>query len=734
MTQPEPQLATTVLHSALEFLLAGVNVVPVRHDGTKAPAGQWKQAQDTMTTADELVTWASNAQGFGIITGKVSGNLEMLELEGRAVAAGILEEARQLAHDADIGDIWDKLQCTYIEMTPSGGIHWLYRVETDVPSNTKIAQRPGVDDRPECWIETRGEGGFVIVAPSGGTVHPTGKPWVRLQGKTPADIVTLTERERQELHDLFRLFDRMPIQEEITRTVSTRIDDGNLSPGDDYNLKTTWDELLIPQGWRKIRQMSTGETHWCRPGKDVGISASTGRNSADNLFVWSTSTEFEQEKPYSKWAVYTLWNFGSVSEEAFRASTKALRGQGYGSISVVPDYALKPFQAPTAVNPETGEILEEGEGEQYLQSRGEELLLAAEIQQQRIRKLAREHLNNLEALKLYEPPTYIDNLTAELQLPDEDPTWTIDGLWPTGGNVLLTAAYKSGKTTLVNNVIKALCDNQYLFSNYEALSHEGRITFFNYEVDERTMRRWIADAGITNTNKVTMVHLRGKRLPLTIPTVEDYIVDLLKANNTQTWIVDPFARAFSGCGDENSNSDVGVFLETLDVIKERAGIENLILVAHTGRNAEEGNQRARGATRLDDWADVRWMLNKNDHGDRFFSASGRDVEEPEFMLLWDENTRRMAKDTNEKRVNKSQRTKELKEKEVLEYIRENPKCLSSDIQTHVKGEPADIRAAIKELKTHGLIIVEEIGRVKMHYTLDSMRKALEEQVKIGGLQ
>ena len=707
MNIPDPQPTTSPLHAALEFLLAGVNVVPVREDGSKAPAGSWKQAQTTMTTPEQLVTWATNAQGFGIITGKVSGNLEMLELEGRAVAAGILDEARELAHKADIGDIWDKLQSTYIEMTPSGGIHWLYRIDGEVPGNTKLAQRPGANDNPECWIETRGEGGFVIVAPSGGTVHPSGKPWVRLEGKTPADIVTFTEDERAELHLLFMLFDEMPVQEEIVRSITTKIPDGNLSPGDDYNARTSWDELLIPAGWKKIMTMRSGETQWTRPGKDYGISATTGRTESDNLYVFSTSTQFEQEKPYSKWAVYTLFNFGSLSEDAFKQSTKALRGQGYGSIAVVPDYSLPAFQMPTNVDPDTGEVLEEGG-----QNRGEELMLAAEIQQQRIRQMAREHLKNEQAAKLYTPPTYTTNLAQELELPDVDTTWLINELFPTGSNILLAAAYKSGKTTLVNNFIKALADQKAFLGKFDIDQHQGRIVVFNYEVDERTYRRWLRDAGITNLELITLVHLRGRRMPLTVQHIEDQMVDILQELNCQTWIVDPFARAFSGSGDENSNSEVGVFLETLDVIKERAGVDNLLLTTHTGRAQENGIERARGATRLDDWADVRWLLNKNRDGARFLSASGRDVEMEERLLNWNPTTREV---TCGEAIGRSKHTAQVLEDAIVDFIRHNPGCSAGAIKAACENNRAEFLAARKAVDMSGRILIVGEGNMKKFY-------------------
>ena len=131
---------------------------------------------------------------------------------------------------------------------------------------------------------------------------------------------------------------------------------------------------------------------------------------------------------------------------------------------------------------------------------------------------------------------------------------------------------------------------------------------------------------IQNPDRVSVLNLRGFRLPITAPSVEDWIVRWLEEREVTAWVVDPFARAAVGT-DENSNTEVGVWLDTLDVIKERAGVRDLILPTHTGRAEQEaGQERARGATRLDDWADVRWLLTKDEQGDRFFRATGRDVE------------------------------------------------------------------------------------------------------------
>ena len=63
-------------------------------------------------------------------------------------------------------------------------------------------------------IETRGEGGFIIVAPSGGPVHPSGRPYVLRSGGFDT-IATITPEERSDLFALARSFDQMPRREVV---------------------------------------------------------------------------------------------------------------------------------------------------------------------------------------------------------------------------------------------------------------------------------------------------------------------------------------------------------------------------------------------------------------------------------------------------------------------------------------------------------------------------------------
>lgn len=269
--------------------------------------------------------------------------------------------------------------------------------------------------------------------------------------------------------------------------------------------------------------------------------------------------------------------------------------------------------------------------------------LHAETERLRIRRAADRALREEEAAATWREPPWRPTLTAELAIPDQPIAYTVEDALPSGGNVLLTAQFKAGKTTLVNELARCLADEDKFLGRF-ATHTEGRIALWNYEVDPRQYRRWLREAGFTHTDRVTILNLRGYRMPVKHTRIEDWIVQWLATHDTAVWVLDPFARAFVGSGtSENDNTEVGTFLDTLDVIKERAGIGELVLPTHTGRaEMERGTERARGATRLDDWADVRWLLTRDETGARYFRATGRDVEIPEGRLDYEPDTRRLT--------------------------------------------------------------------------------------------
>jgi hypothetical protein len=204
---------------------------------------------------------------------------------------------------------------------------------------------------------------------------------------------------------------------------------------------------------------------------------------------------------------------------------------------------------------------------------------------------------------------------------------------------------------------------------------------------------------------------------MTSDYVQEIVIKQLKDFDAQTWIVDPLARAFVGSGDENSNSDMGLFLDTLDVIKYEANVENLIVAAHTGRALEHGIERARGASRFDDWADVRWILTKNDEGQRFLKAHGRDVDMEQHLLTYEAHSRQLGVD---KAIRQTDATIEGIMEQIVKVVAEHPGLTTGQVKEKVSGGTDYINKAYNYTVGQGKIIAKQVGNstTKIHYSPD----------------
>lgn len=317
-----------LLEVALRAHQAGLCVLPPREDGTKAPdAVEWASRRRSRSTEDEIREWYANGRtGLGIVCGAVSGGLELFEFDCRET----WEEFQRLAEDAGLSGLLARIADGYLENTPSGGVHLFYFCDT--PSTTKLARRlkraaemQEPSDRIKTLIECKGEGGYAITAPSYGGVHPSGGPYHLVRGGFET-IVRLTADERAALHDLARSFDEV---RRDAATTSQRLDtcpSGRVRAGDDYNRGTTWEDVLELHGWKKVSERRD-VTYWRRPGKPVGVSATTNYAGSDLLWVFSSSTPFETERSYDRFGAYAVLEHGGDLSSAARA----LAELGYGS-------------------------------------------------------------------------------------------------------------------------------------------------------------------------------------------------------------------------------------------------------------------------------------------------------------------------------------------------------------------------------------------------------------------
>jgi len=113
------------------------------------------------------------------------------------------------------------------------------------------------------------------------------------------------------------------------KLIETKVVDGpdSYRPGDDYNSRGSWHELLESANWSYFFQKDNYE-FWSRPGKRESISGVVFMD-ANIFYVFSSAPEvlpFEPSKAYKLFAAYTLINHGGD----FTVAAGKLKSEGYG--------------------------------------------------------------------------------------------------------------------------------------------------------------------------------------------------------------------------------------------------------------------------------------------------------------------------------------------------------------------------------------------------------------------
>lgn len=316
---------------------AGVSTVPIRADGSKAPTTAWVDYRHRLPTADELRAQHGNGCGVAVIGGQISGNLEVIDFDAPALVAPWKEMVE--------GQAPGLLRRLVATETPSGGRHIFYRHRGEPEGNRKLAQELRPDDegrdRPYTLIETRGEGGYAIVPPSPAACHPSGRAYRLLHGDL-THLPVIDAEERAILLAAARALTRYiqpPTPAPVAAPVPTQSGAGT-RPGDAFNTESDWPALLEPAGWRRVYARHD-VTAWRRPGKERGISATTGYGGTHLLYVFSSNAApFQPDTTYSPFEAYALLHHRGDR----RAAARSLADKGYGTPRPVNVVDIAPAQ------------------------------------------------------------------------------------------------------------------------------------------------------------------------------------------------------------------------------------------------------------------------------------------------------------------------------------------------------------------------------------------------------
>jgi uncharacterized protein (DUF927 family) len=332
----------SLIEVALAYRAAGRSVLPIA-PGSKAPGtlhpttGEvkriaWKRYTSQRPPEEQLHSWFSTSalMGIGIACGPVSGfqrddvtyGLEVLDVDD----AAILDQFVEAATWQGLGALLARL---LHQRTPSTAGHFGYLCQ-EWAGNTKLAQRhDGVDEHGHpvvvTLIETRGEGGQVVVAPTPRGIHPAHpeRGYELVRGAWD-DLPIITPEERQALLTLARSFNTYvaPPQVHAFHGAPKPGSTGE-RPGDTLNEtadRDWWQVLLERHGWTLVHQRGDID-YWQRPGKDGKAWSATLGACGSYFYVFSSNAApFELGRAYSAFSAYTVLEHGGD----FKAAAKAL--------------------------------------------------------------------------------------------------------------------------------------------------------------------------------------------------------------------------------------------------------------------------------------------------------------------------------------------------------------------------------------------------------------------------
>jgi hypothetical protein len=336
--------------------LPGLQFIPVDANKKPIPKG-WQ----TSTEKHNL----SNCVGVGLVCGKLSGGIEVIDVDEKYSLDGkLFESYKAQVHLADE----TLLRSLVVAKTKGGGYHLIYRC-SKISGNTKLANRPTTEeerhatysasyeaalsesktedeacklaekasknDKVRVLIETRGEGGQIVCEPTPGYEFIFGDL---------LSISEITPDKRDLLHSIARQFNQVLEEQAPPKKERGEKIDG-LSVFDDYNKRGDVIALLQEHGWKVVTQKGK-KTIFLRPGQTTSHTSGNFDHERNWFSVFTTSSEFEPMRAYLPYAVYAVLE----CNKDFIEASRRLYDLGYGQRSESKAKAPSTREIPSRVD------------------------------------------------------------------------------------------------------------------------------------------------------------------------------------------------------------------------------------------------------------------------------------------------------------------------------------------------------------------------------------------------
>ncbi len=295
----------TLLEASQLYLSAGISVIPIDHT-TKKPKMAWLDYQGRRADEKELKLWfggkaAKPAQAMAVVCGQISGGLLVFDFD----VPEFYDEWKREA-----GELADGLP---VQRTGGGGYQVFLRC-SEPGKNDKLAWSPNDQEASgrEIAIETRAEGGYVVVPPS---LHPSGNHYRWETRPEPFTIPVVSQVQAEALLAAARKLDRAPYTRQQIEEQERRIRDAQpkkwqgsgeqISVIEAFNQAHDIESVLLSYGytWRGkmlVRPNGKGASVWITDGKSFHFSTNDPLNCGHMVDPFQAYCQYDHGGDFKK--------------------------------------------------------------------------------------------------------------------------------------------------------------------------------------------------------------------------------------------------------------------------------------------------------------------------------------------------------------------------------------------------------------------------------------------------
>lgn len=295
----------------------GLSIIPV--SSKKKPIGEWKQYQQIIPPNSYWHKHYINEGTVGIITGKVSGNLECIDVD-------VKNDPTKAIWKDYINLIPSELLARFItQSTPNNGFHLIYRCpEATIDGNQQLAWHTN----KAVIIETRSEGGYFCTNSINNEIIRGKFDLANLEVEIP--IITAKERDflLETARSLTRYFPSGKTSSYRTNNNDKTSTDGKKFSYSEpainaFNDSFDITKLFTKHGWSIVKE-DDEKLYLLRNGSSAAHSGYYFK-ATKTFFCFSSSSDFKPEKPYNHFQILQVLE----GKNDYKSTLKLLPSYGF---------------------------------------------------------------------------------------------------------------------------------------------------------------------------------------------------------------------------------------------------------------------------------------------------------------------------------------------------------------------------------------------------------------------